>query len=155
MDNILNINSHSLNIEEILKLLPHRYPFLLIDRVLDFKINNYLRAIKNISINEPFFQGHFPHKHIFPGVLIIEAMAQASGILVFKSKKIKRDELYYFVGIDNVRFKSPVVPGDQMIIDITFKKSKRNLILFNGTSMVDNKIVCKATMLYVSVVRNC
>lgn len=141
---------HNLNIEKILKLLPHRYPFLLVDRVLDFKKNKYLKAIKNISANEPFFQGHFPYKPIFPGVLILEAMAQATGILAFKSiGKLKSGEIYYFAGIDEARFKKPVIPGDQMIIEITFKKTRRGLTKFQGKATVADKIVCEAKMMCI------
>lgn len=97
----MTTNTHTLQIEEILELLPHRFPFLLVDRVLDFEEGRFLRAVKNVSVNEPFFQGHFPGKPIFPGVLILEAMAQATGILAFKSVgKLEPGELYYFAGID-------------------------------------------------------
>ncbi|BAP58403.1 3-hydroxyacyl-ACP dehydratase FabZ [Candidatus Tachikawaea gelatinosa] len=139
---------HILNIEEILELLAHRYPFLLVDRVTEFKKNKYLRAIKNISFNEPFFQGHFPNKPIFPGVLILEAMAQATGILAFKSVgKLKDGELYYFAGIDKARFKRPVTPGDQMVMEVYFEKTCRGLTRFKGLATVDNKVVCQATMM--------
>lgn len=138
----------TLKIEEILEFLPHRYPFLLVDRVLEFKENKYLRALKNVSVNEPFFQGHFPNKPIFPGVLILEAMAQATGILAFKSSgKLKSGELYYFAGIDETRFKHPVVPGDQMIMEVTFEKTRCGLTRFKGVATVDGKIVCEATMM--------
>ena len=117
----MTTNTHTLQIEEILELLPHRFPFLLVDRVLDFEEGRFLRAVKNVSVNEPFFQGHFPGKPIFPGVLILEAMAQATGILAFKSVgKLEPGELYYFAGIDEARFKRPVVPGDQMIMEVLF-----------------------------------
>ncbi len=120
----MTTDTHTLHIEEILELLPHRYPFLLVDRVLDFEEGRFLRAVKNVSVNEPFFQGHFPGKPIFPGVLILEAMAQATGILAFKSVgKLEPGELYYFAGIDEARFKRPVVPGDQMIMEVTFEKN--------------------------------
>ncbi|AFE57080.1 (3R)-hydroxymyristoyl-ACP dehydratase [Rahnella aquatilis HX2] len=112
----MTTDTHTLHIEEILDLLPHRYPFLLVDRVLDFEKGKFLRAVKNVSFNEPFFQGHFPGKPIFPGVLILEAMAQATGILAFKSVgKLEPGELYYFAAIDDARFKRPVLPGDQMV----------------------------------------
>ncbi len=104
----MTTDTHTLHIEEILELLPHRYPFLLVDRVLDFEEGRFLRAVKNVSVNEPFFQGHFPGKPILPGVLILEAMAQATGILAFKSVgKLEPGELYYFAGIDEARFKTP------------------------------------------------
>ncbi|WMY97607.1 MAG: 3-hydroxyacyl-ACP dehydratase FabZ [Arsenophonus sp.] len=141
-------DKHTLDIEEILNLLPHRYPFLLVDRVLDFKEGKFLRAIKNVSVNELFFQGHFPGKPIFPGVLILEAMAQAAGILAFKSVgNLEPGELYYFAGIDEARFKRPVQPGDQMIIEVIFDKSKRGLTRFKGIAIVEEKIICEAIML--------
>ena len=127
----MTTDTHTLHIEEILELLPHRYPFLLVDRVLDFEEGRFLRAVKNVSVNEPFFQGHFPGKPILPGVLILEAMAQATGILAFKSVgKLEPGELYYFAGIDEARFKRPVVPGDQMIMEVTFEKTRRGLTRF-------------------------
>ncbi|MGP1960115.1 MAG: 3-hydroxyacyl-ACP dehydratase FabZ [Arsenophonus sp. NC-TX2-MAG3] len=141
-------DKHTLDIEEILGLLPHRYPFLLVDRVLDFEEGKFLRAVKNVSFNEPFFQGHFPDKPIFPGVLILEAMAQAAGILAFKSiGKLESGELYYFAGINEARFKHPVQPGDQMIFEIMFIKTKRGLTLFKSIAKVDEKVVCEATMM--------
>lgn len=141
-------NKSNINIKNILELLPHRYPFLLVDRVLDFKKGIYLKAMKNVSFNEPFFQGHFPDKPIFPGVLILEAMAQAAGILAFKSvRKLKQGELYYFAGIDEARFKHPVEPGDQMIFKITFLKTKRGLTRFKGKTKVKEKTVCEAIMM--------
>lgn len=144
----MTTDTHTLDIAEILELLPHRYPFLLVDRVLEFEEHKYLRAVKNVSVNEPFFQGHFPGKPIFPGVLILEAMAQATGILAFKSVgKLEPGELYYFAGIDEARFKRPVVPGDQMIMEVTFEKTRRGLTRFKGVATVDGKIVCEATMM--------
>ncbi|VFP87443.1 3-hydroxyacyl-ACP dehydratase FabZ [Candidatus Erwinia haradaeae] len=144
----MTIHMHTLKIEEIINLLPHRYPFLLVDRVIAFEKNKYLRAVKNVSVNEPFFQGHFPGKLIFPGVLILEAMAQATGILAFKSMgKLESGELYYFAGIDEARFKRPVVPGDQMIMEVNFEKTRRGLTRFKGDATVDGKIVCEAKMM--------
>ncbi|MFP3014122.1 MAG: 3-hydroxyacyl-ACP dehydratase FabZ [Arsenophonus sp.] len=141
-------DKRTLDIEEILGLLPHRYPFLLVDRVLDFEKDKFLYALKNVSFNEPFFQGHFPGKAIFPGVLILEAMAQAAGILAFKSiGKLELGELYYFAGIDKARFKHPVEPGDQIIFEVTFVKTKRGLTRFKGVAKVDEKIVCDAIMM--------
>ncbi|WDI79010.1 3-hydroxyacyl-ACP dehydratase FabZ [Candidatus Purcelliella pentastirinorum] len=139
---------HNLSIEEILKLLPHRYPFLLIDRIIYIIPHISLKGIKNISFNEPFFQGHFPNKKIFPGVLILEAMAQATGILAFKSLgELKIGELYYFAGVDNARFKYPVVPGDQLIIKVYFDKTRCGLTKFKGIAYVKNKIVCEADIM--------
>ncbi|MCV2502288.1 MAG: 3-hydroxyacyl-ACP dehydratase FabZ [Candidatus Lightella neohaematopini] len=144
----MDINNYSLNIKEILELLPHRFPFLLIDHVLYFERGKFLRAIKNVSFNEPFFQGHFPRKPIFPGVLILEAIAQATGILAFKSvSKLAPGELYYFAAVNSARFKKPVQPGDQMIIEVTFVKERNGMAKFNGIVTVDNVLVCKASMM--------
>ena len=141
-------DNHTLKIDEILELLPHRYPFLLVDRVLDFEEGRFLRAVKNVSVNEPFFQGHFPGKPIFPGVLILEAMAQATGILAFKSLgKLEPGELYYFAAIDDCRFKRPVLPGDQMILEVTFHKERRGVARFTGVAKVDGEVACEATMM--------
>ena len=139
----MTTNTHTLQIEEILELLPHRFPFLLVDRVLDFEEGRFLRAVKNVSVNEPFFQGHFTGTPICPGVLILVAMAQATGILAFKSVgKLEPGELYYFAGIDEARFKRPVVPGE-----VTFEKTRRGLTRFKGVALVDGKVVCEATMM--------
>ncbi|NDK98805.1 3-hydroxyacyl-ACP dehydratase FabZ [Photorhabdus bodei] len=141
-------DNHTLHIKEILDLLPHRYPFLLVDRVLDFEEGKFLRAVKNVSFNEPFFQGHFPGKPIFPGVLILEAMAQATGILAFRSVgKLELNELYYFAGIDGARFKRPVVPGDQMILEVEFIKERRGFARCRGVAKVDGEIACEAKMM--------
>ncbi|QCI24884.1 3-hydroxyacyl-ACP dehydratase FabZ [Buchnera aphidicola (Rhopalosiphum padi)] len=145
----MNDNKYILNIKEILKILPHRYPFLLIDRILDLKIFQYLTALKNCTINEPFFQGHFTKEPIFPGVLIIEAMTQAAAILIFKSiGTLNINKLYYFVGIENTRFKKIVVPGDQMFIKVIFLESKKNFIKFRIFAIVNKKNVCKATIIF-------
>lgn len=139
---------NSLDIEEIISLLPHRYPFLMVDRVLSYETGKTLRAIKNVSVNEPFFQGHFPGKPIFPGVLILEAMAQATGILAFKSiEALTPGQLYYFASIDNARFKRPVIPGDQIVLDVTYIKERRGIALFHGVATVDGKLVCEADMM--------
>lgn len=144
----MTTDTHTLRIEEILDLLPHRYPFLLVDRVLDLEQGKFLRAVKNVSFNEPCFQGHFPGKPIFPGVLILEAMAQATGLLAFKSVgKLEPGELYYFAGIDKARFRRPVLPGDQMILEVEFLKTRRGLTRFKGVAKVDGEIVCEAEMM--------
>ncbi|MCL1602275.1 3-hydroxyacyl-ACP dehydratase FabZ [Succinatimonas hippei] len=134
-----------------MNLLPHRYPFLMVDRVIDYSITDEhktLRAIKNISFNEPFFQGHFPGKPVLPGVLILEAMAQATGVLAFTMVgKPEPDELYYFAAIDNARFKRPVVPGDQLVLDVEFLKEKRGIASFKGVATVDGEIVCSADLM--------
>jgi len=137
-----------MNNNDIQNYLPHRYPFLLIDKIIDFKKNSYLIAQKNVTINEPFFQGHFPGHPVFPGVLILEAMAQATALLDFKSNEREKDSLlYYFVGIDKARFKKPVVPGDIMIIDVKLNQSKRDVHKFTASCMVDETIVCTAELL--------
>ena len=133
---------------DIQNYLPHRYPFLLIDKILEFKKHDYLKAQKNVSNNEPFFQGHFPGHPVFPGVLILESMAQATALLDFKSNEREKDSLlYYFVGIDKARFKKPVVPGDIMIIDVKLNQSKRDVHKFTASCMVDETIVCTAQLL--------
>ncbi|UAJ65507.1 3-hydroxyacyl-ACP dehydratase FabZ [Candidatus Schneideria nysicola] len=144
----MTTNEHSLHIEEILELLPHRFPFLLVDRVLNFEKGKFLRAVKNVSFNEPFFEGHFPGKPIFPGVLILEAMAQATGILAFKSAgKLAPGEFYYFAAIDAARFKRPVQPGDQMIIDVEFIKERRGIARFKGIAKIRDELACEASMM--------
>jgi 3-hydroxyacyl-[acyl-carrier-protein] dehydratase len=142
--NQLNI----LEIQEIMALLPHRYPFLMIDRVLDFTPGESLTAIKNVTINEPIFTGHFPNMPIFPGVLILEALAQATGILGFKTvTERSENELYLFAAIDEARFKKPVVPGDQMVLEVKFLKERRNLWKFYGEAKVDGQVVCCAELM--------
>lgn len=138
----------ALNIQDIIELLPHRYPFLLVDRVLHFEKGKYLRAIKNVTFNEPFFQGHFPSKPVFPGVLILEALAQATGVLAFKSAgSLQPGELYYFASIDHARFKRPVLPGDQIILEVEFLKERRGIARFKGTARVDDEVACEAEMM--------
>jgi 3-hydroxyacyl-[acyl-carrier-protein] dehydratase len=142
--NQLNI----LEIQEIMALLPHRYPFLMIDRVLDFTPGESLTAIKNVTINEPIFTGHFPTMPIFPGVLILEALAQATGILGFKTVTERAEnELYLFAAIDEARFKKPVVPGDQLVLEVKFLKERRNLWKFYGEAKVDGQVVCSAELM--------
>ncbi|KAB2825561.1 3-hydroxyacyl-ACP dehydratase FabZ [Aliivibrio sp. S4TY2] len=137
----------TLNITEIQELLPHRYPFLLVDRVTDFEEEKYLHAIKNVSVNEPQFTGHFPQMPIFPGVLILEAMAQATGLLAFKSFGAPAEnELYYFASIDKAKFRKPVVPGDQLVLEVEFIKDRRGIALFNGVAKVDGDVVCSAEL---------
>lgn len=138
-----------LNIYEIMKFLPHRYPFLLIDRVVDYKENDYLHAYKNVTMNEPFFQGHFPEYPVMPGVLILEALAQATGILAFQSMEQTpgADNLYLFVGIDNARFKKQVVPGDQLHLKVKLLKEKRGIWKFEAEAYVDDQLACSATLM--------
>lgn len=133
----------TIEIEEILDLLPHRYPFLLIDRVTDYQLGESIEAYKNITFNEPCFTGHFPGKPIFPGVLILEAMAQAAGILGFKTVG-NSDDLYLYAGIDNARFKRPVVPGDRLDFSVKLVKEKRGIWKFQGVASVDGKEACSA-----------
>ncbi|MCG6864464.1 MAG: 3-hydroxyacyl-ACP dehydratase FabZ [Thiogranum sp.] len=138
-----------MDVNAIKKLLPHRYPFLLVDRVLDFEPGVSLQAIKNVTFNEPFFQGHFPEKPVMPGVLILEALAQATGLLAFntESRGAERDTLYYLVGIDNARFKHPVVPGDQLHLSVTVTKQKRGIWVFDSQATVDGKTAASAVIM--------
>lgn len=140
---------NAMDIQEILEHLPHRYPFLLVDRVLECEPGKRLVAIKNVSVNEPMFTGHFPERPIFPGVLIMEALAQATGILAFKTTEKKPDgsSLYYFAGIDNCRFKQPVVPGDQLVLEVEVIKSKRGIWKFSAEAKVDGKVVASADLM--------
>jgi 3-hydroxyacyl-[acyl-carrier-protein] dehydratase len=138
-----------MDIQEILEHLPHRYPFLLVDRVLECEPGKRLVAIKNVSVNEPMFTGHFPERPIFPGVLIMEALAQATGILAFRStgKKPDGSSLYYFAGIDNCRFKQPVVPGDQLRLEVEVLKEKRGIWKFKAEATVEGKLVASAELM--------
>jgi beta-hydroxyacyl-[acyl carrier protein] dehydratase FabZ len=138
-----------MNIGEIKAYLPQRYPFLMIDRVVEIELGKRIKAYKNVSVNEEFFQGHFPHKPIMPGVLIIEALAQAAGVLGFKSQeKLPRDGyLYYFVGADNVRLKRPVVPGDQLVLEAELVTVRRGIYKFECKASVDGEVACEATIL--------
>ncbi|MFD1243646.1 3-hydroxyacyl-ACP dehydratase FabZ [Paralysiella testudinis] len=137
-----------LDIRTLQKLLPHRYPFLLIDRVLDFEISKSLTAIKNVTVNEPFFQGHFPDFPVMPGVLIIEAMAQAAGTLAIVSHGGRQDdEIYFFVGIDKARFKRQVVPGDQLTFEIELMTQKRDIGKFKAVAKVDGQVAAEAEIM--------
>lgn len=140
---------NSMDIYDVLEHLPHRYPFLLVDRVSDYKEGEYLNGFKNVSFNEPFFTGHFPHRPVMPGVLILEALAQATGILAYKSTgKTPSDEsLYYLVGIDKARFKQPVIPGDQLQLEVKVIKTMRGVWKFDGKALVDGKVVCEAELM--------
>jgi 3-hydroxyacyl-[acyl-carrier-protein] dehydratase len=138
-----------LNIHDILEYLPHRYPFLLIDRVLECELDKRIRALKNVSVNEPFFDGHFPYYKVMPGVLIVEAMAQAAAILSFRSMGIKPDDksVYYFAGIDRARFKKPVMPGDQLILEVSIERTVRSVVKYAGKAYVDDTLVAEAELL--------
>lgn len=141
--------SIQMDIHEILEHLPHRYPFLLVDRVLSIDPNKSIVALKNVTINEPFFPGHYPHHPVMPGVLIIEAMAQTAALLTFKSQGTKPDDktVYYFVGIDNARFKRPVSPGDQVIFKVAIMFNKRGLWKFSAVAEVDGQIAAEAEIM--------
>ena len=137
-----------LDISKVMELLPHRYPFLLIDRVVDIEQGKSLSAIKNVTINEPFFQGHFPNQPIMPGVLILEAMAQATGLLAFSDMGDAREtKLYMLVGIDKSRFRGQVVPGDQLSLNITLKRNMRGIGMYQCKAMVDGEVVAEAEMM--------
>ncbi len=138
-----------MELEEIKTLLPHRYPFLLVDRVLELELGSRITAYKNITANEEVFNGHFPDKPIFPGVMIIEAMAQAAGILGFASanKQVGDDSLYLIAGVDGVRFKRPVVPGDRLTLEAEIDSNKLNIWRFKCEASVDGELACKATIL--------
>ncbi len=138
-----------MQLEEIKQLLPHRYPFLLVDRVVELELGKRIVAYKNITANEEVFNGHFPGEPIFPGVMIIEAMAQAAGLLGFATthKKPGDDSLYLFAGVDDVRFKRPVVPGDKLILEAEIDSTKRNIWRFKCRSSVDGQLTSKATIL--------
>lgn len=138
-----------MDIHKVLDLLPHRYPFLMIDRVLEYEPHKRLLAIKNVTFNEPYFNGHFPIRPVMPGVLIIEAMAQATGLLAMESNSAVKGErtLYYFVGIDKARFKRTVEPGDQLRIEVLLKNQKRGIWMFSGTAEVDGQRVATAEIM--------
>ncbi len=141
---------NQLTVEEIMEYLPHRYPFLMIDKITDYEVGVILKAVKNVTINEPFFTGHFPQKPVMPGVMILEAMAQATGILGFKTENVPagdRSSLYYLVGIDKARFKKVVVPGDRLDIEVKLIKSRRGIYSFSGKALVDGKVVCSADLM--------
>lgn len=141
--------STRMDIHEILEYLPHRYPFLLIDRVLSCEPGKDIVALKNVTINEPFFGGHFPHHPVMPGVLVIEAMAQTAAILSFKTLGTKPDKnsVYYFVGIDEARFKKPVSAGDQLIFKVVLLRRSRGLWKFSATAEVDGQIAAEAVVM--------
>ena len=134
-----------MNLEEIKRILPHRYPFLLVDKVLEVKKGKYCKAIKNISGNEEIFQGHFPNQAVLPGVMIIEAMAQTAGIVIHSCKeKVESREIVFFAGIDKAKFRIPVVPGDQIVLETNLINQRRNFWVFEGEAKVDNKLAAQA-----------
>jgi 3-hydroxyacyl-[acyl-carrier-protein] dehydratase len=138
-----------LNIQEILEYLPHRYPFLLIDRVIECELGKRIKALKNVSVNEPYFNGHFPYYKVMPGVLVVEAMAQAAAILSFRTMGIKPDDksVYYFAGIDRARFKKPVMPGDQLVLEVSIERTVRNVVKYAGKAYVGETLVAEAELL--------
>ena len=134
-----------MNLEGIKKILPHRYPFLLVDRVLEIRDGKYCKALKNISANEEVFQGHFPQQAILPGVMIIEALAQTAGIVIDSGKdKAEAGSIVFFAGINNAKFRIPVVPGDQLILETTLSNQRRNFWVFEGKASVDGKLAAQA-----------
>ena len=140
--------SDTLDIREIMALIPHRYPFLLIDRVLSCQPGDCVVALKNVTFNEPFFQGHFPGRPVMPGVLIIEALAQATGILAFSTVGAPgNDTLYYFVGIDKARFRKPVEPGDQLRLEVRLLRRIKSVWRFEAEASVDGKLVARAEIM--------
>jgi 3-hydroxyacyl-[acyl-carrier-protein] dehydratase len=138
-----------MDIQAIMRLLPHRYPFLLVDRVLECAPGKHVHALKNVSFNEPFFPGHFPHRPIMPGVLIVEALAQVAGILAFTTAKVTvyTDAHFYFVGIDKARFRKPVEPGDQLILKVTLTRALRGIWKFDGVAEVEGAEVASAELM--------
>lgn len=138
-----------MNIHQILKKLPHRYPILLVDRVLEIELNKSIRAIKNVTINEPFFMGHFPHRPVMPGVLILEALAQASALLSFASmgEDPGDDTVVYFAGIDGARFKRPVEPGDQLVLESTILRAKAGIFKYSARALVNGELATEAELM--------
>jgi 3-hydroxyacyl-[acyl-carrier-protein] dehydratase len=138
-----------MDIHKVLGLLPHRYPFLLIDRVLEFEKDERILATKNVTYNEPFFNGHFPIRPVMPGVLIVEAMAQATGLLAMESnpETVSETSIYLFVGIDKARFKRQVEPGDQLLIEMRQKSMRRGIGFFTGTAKVDGAVAATADIM--------
>jgi 3-hydroxyacyl-[acyl-carrier-protein] dehydratase len=139
----------TMDIHEILRLLPHRYPFLMVDRVTSIEVGKRIRAIKNVTINEPFFTGHFPRRPVMPGVLMLEAMAQAAALLSFATQGSAPDDrtVYYFAGIDAARFKRPVEPGDQLILDVTLDRMKSGVFKFTARATVDGELAVEAQLM--------
>ena len=139
----------SMDIHQILRQLPHRYPILLVDRVLEIEKGKTIRALKNISINEPFFNGHFPHRPVMQGVLMLEALAQAAALLAFDTLGVTPDDktVYYFAGIDGARFKRPVEPGDQLILEVELLRMKAGIFKFGARALVDGEVATEAELM--------
>ncbi|MGB0238826.1 MAG: 3-hydroxyacyl-ACP dehydratase FabZ [Cycloclasticus sp.] len=140
------------DVRKVMEFLPHRYPFLMIDKVVDYQAGERLLAVKNVTYNEPQFMGHFPHNPIMPGVLVIEALAQATGLLSMKTLTDRGEDFgeYYLVGIDNARFKRSVVPGDQLMVEAFFKKNRRNIWSFSASATVEGELVVSADIMCAS-----
>ncbi len=138
-----------MDIHKILQKLPHRYPFLLVDRVLEVEKNVRIRALKNVTINEPFFQGHFPNRPVMPGVLMLEALAQTAALLAFEThgEGVDENSVYYFVGIDGARFKRPVEPGDQLFLDVQMDRNKGGIYKFNAQALVGEELAVSAQLM--------
>lgn len=138
-----------LNVTDIFEYLPHRYPFLLVDRVTEFEAGAYLKAYKNITYNEPQFTGHFPNNPIMPGVMIIEAMAQCTGILAFRTQEVKPDgsTMYYLAAVDNCRFRQPAIPGDRLDFEVKTTGNKRGIWRFECSTRIDDKVIASADLL--------
>jgi len=151
MTNKTDATSTSMDIHEILEHLPHRYPFVLVDRVVSLDLGKEIVAIKNVSVNEPYFPGHFPYHPVMPGVLIVEAMAQAAAILSFKTMDTKPsdDSVYYFAGIDSARFKKPVSPGDQIVLNVKIDRILKGIWKYSGVATVDGAVVAEAQMMCI------
>ena len=136
------------NIQKVMELLPHRYPFLLVDRILEMEPSKRVVGLKNVTINEPFFQGHFPSQPIMPGVLIIEAMGQAGGVLAASGlPEEEQGQLIIFMGMDKVRFRKPVVPGDQLVFELNVLKQRRKILKMHGVAKVDDQVVAEAELM--------
>lgn len=145
------VDNTGMDIHEILEHLPHRYPFVLVDRVVSLELGKEIVAIKNVSVNEPYFPGHFPYHPVMPGVLIVEAMAQAAAILSFKTMNAKPsdDSVYYFAGIDSARFKKPVSPGDQIVLNVKIDRILKGIWKYKGVATVDGAVVAEAEMMCI------
>lgn len=147
--------ANSMDIMEIQEFLPHRYPFLLVDKVVECEPGVRLLAVKNVTYNEPFFQGHFPHVSIFPGVFILEALAQATGLLASQTdEKLGKGMTYYLAGIDNARFKRPVAPGDRLMLEVTYVRSKRNIWTFDCRASVETELAASAQIMCAAAVES-
>lgn len=150
----MNDQDQMLEIQSIMRFLPHRYPFLLVDRIIDYQESERIVGLKNVTINEPYFQGHFPGVPIMPGVLIIEAMAQVGGVLVFKALPNRDEKLVFFMGIENARFRKPVRPGDQLRLEMTVLRSRARVGKLNGKAYVEDDLVAEADIMFSLVDRD-